>query len=107
MTLFSFRGVENGYLQAPSGTVLRYDADVRRVDAGPDEASQMVELNVSHLKITTHKHTATVSATLSNITFPNPMETEDGGGRTDGSFMYKVLRITLPAVHQNNLFAVG
>ena len=65
------------YLQAASGTVLCYDADVGGVNAGSDEPCEMVDLNVSHLK-TTIKHTATVNAALAkNITFPNPMETGD------------------------------
>lgn len=37
------------YLQAASGTVLGDDADVRRVDARPDEPGQVFILDVSHL----------------------------------------------------------
>lgn len=41
------------HLQAAPGAVLRHDADVGGVDAGANEPGQVVELDVSHLKIST------------------------------------------------------
>lgn len=60
------------YLQAASGTVLRYDADVGRVDAGSDEPGEMVELDVSHLKITAQTRCDCECRSLQTPHSPNP-----------------------------------
>lgn len=86
------------YLQAAAGAVLRYDTDVGRVDARPDEPGEVVELNVSHLKITTQ--------TLSDCESPQTRRTP-WKQRTDGSFMHRRFRVTRPALRPNSLFAVG
>lgn len=95
------------YLQAASGTVLCHNADVGRVDAGPDEPGKVVKLDVSHLKITTQTHCNYEYLSFQTSHSQTPWKQRMGGERTDGSFMYKVWRITLPAFHQNSLFTAG
>lgn len=70
----------------------------------------MVELNVSHLKITTQTHCNCERSSFQTSHSQNPWKKRTGAWWdkcTDGPFIYKVLRITLPRVHQNSLFAVG
>lgn len=64
----AYRG-RRSYLKTTSGTVFSHNTDVWRVNAGPNEPGQMVELNISHLKITTQESTI-MTENHSNIISP-------------------------------------
>lgn len=76
------------YLQAASGTVLRYDADVGRVDAGSDEPGQVVELDVSHLKITTQTRRICERNSLQPSRSRTPWKQRSGWEWRDWWFIY-------------------